>query len=413
MNSDGLSLKKNIWYNSIGSFFYLGCQWIITVLVVRLSSYDMAGMLSLAISITNVFYTVSVFGMRAFQVSDYENQYSHAVYVYSRIVTGGISLILCLIFLLCNRQYSAMQFLIILFYMVFKVIEAMVDVMQGIQQKADRMDYIAVSCFARGVLSLGSFVVVMILTKNLLFAILAMIVLTALVLIFYDFRICGRLYQLREHFQAKKIYAVIRECFPLMLSTLFITSLVSIPRYFLELEYGSEALGKYASVATPTVIVQVACGLIYNPLISRLTESYVECRKKEYIGLIMRSLLAILIFFVFLTIGAALLGEWGMVLLFGEEIRNYVYLLIPVLFTTLLIALIYFEGILLTVMRRLKTQVVVNGAAAVCVMAISLWLVKTFGMQGVNITLYIGAGLSVLLSAICIVSGASRHFREK
>lgn len=411
MNSEGLSLKKNIWYNSIGSFFYLGCQWLITVLVVRLSSYDTTGMLQLAISITNVFYTVSLFGMRAFQVSDYENEYSHMVYVYSRVVTGAASLFFCFVFLLFNRQYSSLQFSIILLYMLYKVIEALVDVTQGIQQKAGRMDYIAVSCFARGILSLGCFVGVMYVTKNLVFAIIAMILTTALVLVFYDFRICGRLYSLRETFQIKRIYSVIRECFPLMLSTMFLTSLVSIPRYFLELDYGSGILGKYASVATPAVIIQVACTLIYNPLISQLTQSYVEVQKKKYSGLIIKSVAAILIFFGCTLIGAKLFGEWAMVLVFGEEIRDYVYLLVPVLFTTLLIALIYFEGVLLTVMRRLKTQVAVNGIAAACVLVSSPFLVKEFGMQGVNITLYFGAGLSALLSAVCIIYTAVRHFK--
>ena len=44
-----LSLKANVLWNSIGSMFYLGCQWLITVLVVRLSSgFDAAGLLSLA-----------------------------------------------------------------------------------------------------------------------------------------------------------------------------------------------------------------------------------------------------------------------------------------------------------------------------------------------------------------------------
>ena len=43
-----LPYRKNMLWNSAGSIVYLGCQWLITVLVVRLTvGYDAAGLLSL------------------------------------------------------------------------------------------------------------------------------------------------------------------------------------------------------------------------------------------------------------------------------------------------------------------------------------------------------------------------------
>ena len=41
-----LSIKQNMLWNSFGSITYLACQWLITILVVRLSSgYEAAGTL--------------------------------------------------------------------------------------------------------------------------------------------------------------------------------------------------------------------------------------------------------------------------------------------------------------------------------------------------------------------------------
>ncbi len=43
-----LSVKANMLWNSLGSMTYLACQWLITIVVVRLSSgYEDAGLLSL------------------------------------------------------------------------------------------------------------------------------------------------------------------------------------------------------------------------------------------------------------------------------------------------------------------------------------------------------------------------------
>ena len=51
-----LSIKANMLWNSIGSMTYLGCQWLVTIFVVRLSSgYDAAGLLSLAMAVVGIF----------------------------------------------------------------------------------------------------------------------------------------------------------------------------------------------------------------------------------------------------------------------------------------------------------------------------------------------------------------------
>ena len=62
-------------FNSMGSLFYLLCQWLLTVVVVPLCSFEAAGILTLSISLTNVFFTLATFGIRIFQVSDSQGKY--------------------------------------------------------------------------------------------------------------------------------------------------------------------------------------------------------------------------------------------------------------------------------------------------------------------------------------------------
>ena len=62
--AEGLSLKQNMLWNSFGSLTYLGCQWLITILVVRLADgYDDAGTLSLAMSVYNMFSSLAIYRM--------------------------------------------------------------------------------------------------------------------------------------------------------------------------------------------------------------------------------------------------------------------------------------------------------------------------------------------------------------
>ena len=68
----------------------------------------------------------------------------------------GAAFLICAIGLLFNA-YTPYQWGIILLYMVFKCVEAWVDVYHGICQKKGRMDFICYSFLMRGVLMIVSF----------------------------------------------------------------------------------------------------------------------------------------------------------------------------------------------------------------------------------------------------------------
>ena len=115
MESKQRSIGRNMMFNSVGSLFYLVCQWLLTVLVVPLGSFEKAGYLTLAISLTNFFFTVAYFGLRNFQVSDSAGKYSPSLYISTRILTCMAAFGLCVAFTLCNRQYSGEQMACIIF----------------------------------------------------------------------------------------------------------------------------------------------------------------------------------------------------------------------------------------------------------------------------------------------------------
>ena len=51
-----LSIRANMIWNAAGSLVYMAAQWLITVLVVRLSTgYDAAGLLALGMAVSNIF----------------------------------------------------------------------------------------------------------------------------------------------------------------------------------------------------------------------------------------------------------------------------------------------------------------------------------------------------------------------
>ena len=113
-------------WNTWGSVIYLGVQWLQTVLVARFLGFEDAGIFSLAMSVTNIFYALSIYGMRNFQISDIDGKYTASNYVFSRVVTGLVSLVLCSIFVVING-YDFKKAICIIVYMIFKLSETILQ----------------------------------------------------------------------------------------------------------------------------------------------------------------------------------------------------------------------------------------------------------------------------------------------
>ncbi len=406
-----LSVGQNTLFNSAGSLYYLACQWLITVLVVRLGSYEDAGVLSLCMSITNLFYTVAVFGIRDFQVSDYQDQYTPGQYVTTRLMTCAAAAALCCGFVGVSRGYTGYEAACILLYMLFRLAEALVDTFQAMEQKAERMDYNFVSFLLRGTMLLGGFSLILWLTQNLLLAIVGITVTSFGVVLLYDFPVGRRLTGFRLSFSLRASRRLLWECAPLMCNSFLMTAVVSVPRSILEGIWGSYIMGIYASIATPATIVQSSAMWLYTPVITVFTRYYAQRDRRAYYALYAKIWGLLSAAFAVILLAARLLGRWGLGLLFDEAVVEYAGLLLPVLGTTALIACAYFLGALITITRKLKVILVANGVAAALAAALSLPLIRTFGMNGVNYVIYIAMGADVLILFAALPRILHRHFR--
>lgn len=396
METKQRSLGRNMLLNSVGSLFYLICQWLLTVLVVPLGSFTDAGMLTLAISLTNVFFTLGTFGIRVFQVSDSRGEHTPSLYISTRVLTCLTATGLCMLFTLGHRQYSTAQMLCIMLYMLHRAGEALVDVLAGEEQKAYRFDYVGLSFLLRGAAMLGVFAAVMALTRNLPLALALMSAATLAVTLLCDARWVRRLTGFRLHLSLRESLPLLRQAWPLMLNSALLTLIAALPRYALEMSHGSELLGYFGSVSTPAVIIQAGCSFIYTPLVAPLTERFSRGDYSGFRTMALKALLGALGFAACMFLGAALLGRWGLQLLFGTEILPYAGYLLPVLGSTLCISLTYYFEVLLTIGRRLKTMTVIHLCAALAAAAVSALAVPALGIDGVLLALYVSMGGDML-----------------
>lgn len=410
MKESNKRIKKSLLYNSIGTFTYLFCQWIITFLVVWIAGYETAGILSLAMSISNTYCVIATFNMRNYQSSDLKNNFSEKTYIYSRILTCFIALLFTLIYSI-SKSFSLYQILCIMFYMIFKLSEALVDVIHGSLQKKWKFDIIGKSYFYRGIISVLSFSVILYLTKNILLSIISMSLLTYIFIYFYDIKNYNKEIKKYGESNYKKIIKLLLFCVPLVLYGFIFNYVSMYPKIMVENMYGTTMLGYYSSVATPALIIQVAASFIFSPLVSYFAELYNEDDIKQ----LKRSMFLITLLIFCLGIVGVLvahyLSDFILGLLYGKSILAYAYLFKSIVIVSSLIAIIWFLGTILTVIRDYKTLLFGSVTSLICTILISKSLLIKYNLIGINYILLISFSLQIIIYFLSILNIKKGHNR--
>lgn len=397
-----LSTRANMVWNSIGNFIYLFSQWLLTYVVVRVLGYENAGFFSLAMTLGTSFYCIALYTMRNFQTSDIKNEYTPRTYLWSRYLTCTLSVIVSAVFSILNG-YEPYTLLCIVVYTLFKSSEALADVYYGIMQKKLRMDYIGISFAAKGIAEFLVFLIVVVITHNLLSAIASLVMISFAIVFLYDRRMA-----LLNVDQGDATWATVKAllivCLPIAVYGFLFNTSAQLPRYFIELTLGAEQLGYYTSIAMPVVIVQVFANFIFAPLITPMAQHLHDGNRSEFNRMLWRTIIAITLISIAAFVGFGLFGNWFLIVLFGDSIAPYTYLLNPLILCTILTALAWFLSAVVTVLRRLKTLLALSSVMFVMITAGSVPFINQFGLNG-------GSFILALALAIFVTGCAASIFR--
>lgn len=397
-----LSLKSNMIWNSFGSLFYLGCQWLITVLVVRLSTgFDDAGLLSLATSVVGIFSTFANYKTNTIQVSDIHRDYSFAEYLGFRCITLLIAFAACMVyaFVTCPL-YSVAT---IALYYFYKGLALLIDVLHGEDQLNRRMDYAGKSFCLQGIVSIATFSAALLLFRNLNAAIASMILGEALVLVAYDARVTSSFQAVIPRITISRAIQLLIRTFPAVVASVAASSLLTIPKQYLLQVDGSASLGIYSSIAAPTLIIQMGAQYLYGPLLDIFPRKYFDEGISSFKSLLLRTSASISLVAAVCSLGLMVLGKPVLALFFGEEITRYVYLLQPMLLSTFATAFLWFFGDLMVAIRDFSAYLVGNILALIAVIPLGFFLINQYGMNGVSFAASAASALGVIWMLINLI----------
>ncbi len=379
-----------------------------TILVLRLSgSYEEAGVYGTANSICNIFVMISLFSVRTYQVADIDDRFSNGQYVSFRFITCAVSLLALPVYLVI-MGYSSYIIGSVMCFMLIKIAEALVDVFQGIFQKAWRLDIVCKSYIIRGIANLVVFSLAEYLLKNLVYSLLLTALASLACALIFDAKPCFSMLEIKIDVKDKKLWRLCQCCLPLFFNGILSTLISNIPRLAAQRIMGEEMLGYYASAATPAIAVQLAANSIFSPCIPLLSEQF-RNKDKKIFKTIFKIQLMIILVGALAVAGFAWLGDWFLETVFGEEILAYSELLIPAVVVSVLTAMAWFVASIFTVINKNITLIVVEGAVTVGTLVASPIMLEKFELQGINWVLIGSYSTFILVGYLLTLIKISKH----
>ena len=382
-----LTIKQNVAWNTVGCLLYQGCQWLTTIVVVLLSqSYENSGALAFAMATGNIFFAIATYSVRTFQVSDVNDRFESNNYVAFRIVTMGVACISCALYTVCVNTAPWVA-VATATYLLFKADEAFANVLYAIDQKALRMDYIGISQGVRGIASILAFSFGLYLANSLLVAIVGMFCCCLLVTVAYDIPHSRKLAGLRPRISGRVVKELFATCTPIVVSTLLYGLIATLTRQWFGIRFGTEALGVYAAIATPCVLVQAVASYLYNPFLVPLAQ-YWNNGQRENLLLLLRKLgIAMAAVSLVCLAFAVAVGPQVLQVIYGQSINDAGWLITPAMFAACMMALASFLTDFFVVVRHFSVAIIINAIALIfCVFSMNVFF-DLWYMNGINIVI--------------------------
>ena len=396
------SLKTQTIINSTGSLVLMGCIWLISVMIVRITGLEDAGVFALAMSIANVFSFLVNYGMRDYLVADINFAFQPKQYVYARLALSPISFAFCIFYLLIFG-FSAFNMAAVLIYLFFNICTVISDILLGNIQRAGHLEITGFSNCFRGFLCLLFFVIVHLSTKSLLLSMSAMSLASLLVLIFFDIPFFRMLAHDKTNNQHQPFYKLFVICFAVCFSNITPIINTAIPRLEVENIMGEKMLGIYSSVYTPMVVLNTLIPSILLAIVPSLTKHWKEFSIKSLRKTIFYCYSIVFTITIIANIGVFFVGKFFLNLLYGEEVASYSSLLYPIIVSMGLYCMCVCGNYILIAIESRFLLAVFSAIGVVITLLLSRLFVSSYGLVGAVLPLAVAYSFQSLMQLVLII----------
>ena len=373
--------KKDYIWNSIGSFLQSAISPILLIVITRLNGVGDSGLFSFAMSLSVVFWAISLWGGRTYQVSDAKKEFSSGDYIVVRFISSLIVAVFSISFCILSG-YDLIKTELIMVLVLFKILESIADSMYGVLQIHNRLYIVGISLTMKSVFGFMLFTLVDILTKNIIYGALSIFIVNIAVVIFYDIPWMKHVESVgltkKNIMQAGKIMKKTAEVFVVVFLTMFS---LNIPRYFLD-KYHYDQIGYFGIMAMPITLLTLFISFVLQPNVVNLSELLKKKKIKEFTKIVSKIDFITFTLGILFIVSSYLIGVWALNTVFGIDINNFRIDLTIMVIGAVANAFVSIYVNLLIILRRFKGQFYTLLVTNILAVILSVYLIDRLAMLG-------------------------------
>lgn len=349
--ASGRTTRDYVW-NTIGVGLWGMVFPVLTIVVTQLAGAEQAGMFSLAFVTALLLMFVGNYGVRNFQASDLDEEYSFADYQANRVLTVVIMLVAGITY--CKfRGYTDQMWLMSLGVYLYKAVDALADVYEGRLQQMDKLYLAGISQAFRSAAALIGFSLALLITRNVGVSSIVMAVIAALTFVVLTFPLAQLETPKSRSANAKRVIALLKQCFPLFVALFMYNLIDNMPKFVMEgaLSYDNQLY--YNALYFPAHAILLTSGFIYKPMLLKMANAWADPAKRKKFDLIIVVMFVIIVGITVVVAGAmSWFGLAVMSFLYGIDFEQYRGLCFVMLAAGGVTAGIEFLYQVITVLRR-------------------------------------------------------------
>lgn len=375
-----ISNRKNFIWNTVGTTINAFNSLFFMIIVTRINGINDAGIFTYAFSTACLFNVIGIYSGRVYQVTD-NSEITDNDYFINKIITCFIMLLVTIAFL-CIKGYSIWKTSIILVLCVLKTIEAFSEVIYAFFQKKDELYKVGISFTLKNVIGLIAFLIANLLTKNVLFSSIVLLVTYFLIMLIYDLKNVDKKPFSIKRINWKNIWAIFQRGF-FSFSLSFLTMyIINIPRYAIDDMMTNEFSSIFGIIIMPASVMVLISQFILHPFLLNLRNYISDNNTKGLRLLITKMTSAILLIGILILVVAYFLGIPILEFVYNIDLFHYKNSLMVVIVGSVMYGIVNLLSNILISMRVIFKQVIVYAMIAMMSLTISNVLIQTNGVEG-------------------------------
>lgn len=346
---ENTQFRKNFIWNILGTGFNAFNSLFFMIAVTRINGVDNAGIFTIAFSTACIIYIVGIYAGRIYQVTEPDKSITDKEYIINRIITTVSMLILVILFSVI-REYDIFKSTVFLLLTAYKALEAFSDVIYGILQKNEKLDIAGKSLFFKSLISVIAFVAIDLITKNMIVSIISIILVSLLILIFYDLKNGIKYVDLKLPVKKENIIKIFKAGFFTFAISFLGMYVLNAPKYAIDSYLENNYQTIFGIIVMPATVIGLVAQFLIHPYLNQIVALYEEKNLKGLNKLALKLIIYILGVGVISSILAYFLGTQVLGLIYGLDLSAYrLGLLIIIIASTLYTIGVIYSSILTTV----------------------------------------------------------------